>query len=310
VRKAILDVGSNSVLMIVAEQTPTGWNLIEETSAVTALGEGTKQTGLLSEGGMSRTLEAIQTAFLRAKELGANEVFAGVTMAARIASNTPEFLARAQAQQTAVVVLSGEEEAQLGFLAVADDPIFADCPRISIIDVGGHSTELVTADRAESGWNVRFRRSYPIGTLAIRGEMHDQASLDGLDLMRVARDLDDRIGLCYRPHQSGQAVVLGATGTNLVTIRERMTDWQPELVHGVRLDYEEVSKAAGWLSPMTDQERAAVIGIENGREKSIHLGAIILERFLYTLRTIDCRVSVRGWRYALLDYDRTGRRVE
>jgi exopolyphosphatase / guanosine-5'-triphosphate,3'-diphosphate pyrophosphatase len=61
---------------------------------------------------------------------------------------------------------------------------------------------------------------------------------------------------------------------------------------------------------MTDQERAAVPGIEKGREKSIHLGAIILERFLYTLRTIDCRVSVRGWRYALLDYDRAGRRVE
>jgi exopolyphosphatase / guanosine-5'-triphosphate,3'-diphosphate pyrophosphatase len=231
--------------MIVAERTATGWSLINETSAVTALGEGTKQTGVLSEEGMSRTLEAIHAAVNIAKKLGAEEIFAGVTMAARIALNTPEFLARAEAQGTPVSVLSGEEEAQLGFLAVADDPIFAACPRVSIIDVGGHSTELVTADRTDSGWNVRYRRSYPIGTLAIRGEMHDQASLDGLDLMRVARDLDDRIGLCYLPHQSGQAVILGATGTNLVTIRERMTDWQPDLVHGVRLDYEEVSKAAG-----------------------------------------------------------------
>jgi exopolyphosphatase / guanosine-5'-triphosphate,3'-diphosphate pyrophosphatase len=52
---------------------------------------------------------------------------------------------------------------------------------------------------------------------------------------------------------------------------------------------------------MSDAERAAIPGMERGRERTIHLGALILERFMHALRTDECRVSVRGWRHALLD---------
>jgi exopolyphosphatase / guanosine-5'-triphosphate,3'-diphosphate pyrophosphatase len=51
---------------------------------------------------------------------------------------------------------------------------------------------------------------------------------------------------------------------------------------------------------MTDAERSQVAGIEPGREKTIHIGALILERFLYALRQERAVVSVRGWRHAML----------
>jgi exopolyphosphatase/guanosine-5'-triphosphate,3'-diphosphate pyrophosphatase len=72
-------------------------------------------------------------------------------------------------------------------------------------------------------------------------------------------------------------------------------------VHGAYLDYEEVSKAVGWMSRMTDAERAAIVGMERGREKTLHLGALILERALHAFRALGTRVSVRGWRHALLE---------
>ena len=50
---------------------------------------------------------------------------------------------------------------------------------------------------------------------------------------------------------------------------------------------------------MTDAERAAVPGMEPGRERTMHLGALILERCLFALGAEKCRVSIRGWRYAL-----------
>lgn len=301
-RRAAIDVGSNSVLLLAAELQNGVWLPLLETTAVTALGEGTKASGLLGETGMTRTLEALASAFSAARSLGCAEIEAGVTMAARIASNTPEFLQRAAAQGTPVRVLSGEEEAELGFLAVARDPVFADVRRLSIIDVGGQSTELVTADRIASGeWQERFRNSYPIGTLALRGEVLADERPDGLALLRASKQIDDVIGLEYLPHQGGTAVVLGATGTNLITIRDRMMEWDSSKVHGQWLDYEEVSKAVGWLSTLTDAERAAVPGMEKGREKTIHLGALILERFLYSLHVLGCKVSVRGWRHALLE---------
>jgi exopolyphosphatase/guanosine-5'-triphosphate,3'-diphosphate pyrophosphatase len=80
-----------------------------------------------------------------------------------------------------------------------------------------------------------------------------------------------------------------------------MTEWDPTRVHAAWLDYEEVSKAVGWLCGMTDAERAAVPGLERGREQTIHIGALILERFLHAIRSLGTSVSVRGWRHALLE---------
>ncbi len=300
-RRAVIDVGSNSVLLTVAEGPP--WVPVFESSDVTALGEGTKLTGLLGEPGITKTLAAIERGFKKAKELGASPIVAAATMAARIATNTDEFLKRAAAQGTPVRVLSGEDEAELGFHSVVEDTtLFSGAPtRLSIIDVGGHSTELVTASRDDGTWNVRYRKSFPVGTLGLRGSLLADESPDGLALLRATQHIDHLIGLAYRPNEAGYAVALGATGTNLVTIRDQMLEWDPTKVHGAWLDYEEVSKAAGWMSGMTDAERAAIVGMEPGRERTIHIGSLILERFLQSLRVLGCGVSVRGWRHALLE---------
>lgn len=291
-RRAVVDVGSNSVLLTVFDEGVA----VLETTAVTALGAGTRETGLLSETAMRDTLAALRVAFDAAET---PNVVAMATMAARIASNTPEFLARCAAQGTPVEVLSGEREAELGFLAAAQDPLFAREERVSIIDVGGHSTEIATADRDGDAWTVRFRRSYPVGTLALRGGVLSSESPGIPDVLRAVTEMDDAIGLAYRPGTCGTVVSLGATGTNLVSIRDGLTEWSPERVHGATLLYEEISRAAGWLCGMTDAQRAAVVGMEPGRERTIHLGALILERLLFALRAEECRVSIRGWRYAL-----------
>lgn len=268
---------------------------------MTSLGEGTKATGLLSPGGISRTLVALKNAFELADKLNCEIVVAFATMAARIARNSPEFLQRAEAQSTPVTVLSGELEAELGFRAVADDPTFSTFGRISIIDVGGQSTELVTADRTDAGWDVTFRKSFPVGTLGLRGEALKDETPDFRAMLKAVVEIDEIIGMNYLPEQAGLAIALGATGTNLVTIRGKITEWDPKLVHGAWLDFEEVSKAAGWLSSMTDAQRRDVVGMEPGRERTLHIGALILERFLHAIRAPGCSVSVRGWRYALLE---------
>jgi exopolyphosphatase/guanosine-5'-triphosphate,3'-diphosphate pyrophosphatase len=301
VRKAVLDVGSNSVLLVVEEFDGSGWHQIHESTAVTALGAGTKETGLLGEPGMAHTLEALRDMFRRAKDLGADPVIAAATMAARIAKNTPEFLSRAHAQGTPVSVLSGDDEAELGFHAVADDPTFSDYPRLSIVDPGGQSTELMTADRVGGDWDMRFRKSYPVGTLGLKGTVLTDESPDRLQVLRAVSSIDQTIGQTWLPEEGGEVIVLGATGTNLVSIREKLETWQPDRVHGAVLEYEEISRAVGWMMPMTDAERRAIPGMEPGREKTIHVGALILERFLHALSATHCRVSVRGWRHALLE---------
>ncbi len=300
-RKAVVDVGSNSLLLLVEEKTPAGWRPVAERSAVTGLGEGTKATGLLGERGMAASLTTLREMFDQARDTGAQNVTAAATMAVRIAENRDQFLQRAADQGTPVSILSGDDEARLGFESVARDPMFSGHNRLSIIDPGGQSTELTTAAHRDGDWDFQFRRSYPVGTLGLRGDTLAKESPGPAAILEASAAIDDIIGLCYLRGMAGEAVVLGATGTNLVTIREKMTDWEPQRVHGAYLDFEEISRFVESLMRLDDAGRAALVGIERGREGTIHIGALVLERFLSAIGAPGCRVSVRGWRHALLE---------
>jgi exopolyphosphatase/guanosine-5'-triphosphate,3'-diphosphate pyrophosphatase len=294
--RAVIDVGSNSVLLLVAQLRSGVWHPIAETSEVTALGEGAKESGLLAEPGMAATLAAICRAFEIARFHGA-EARAFGTMALRVAKNAGVFLERAQQQGTPVSVISGEEEAELGLACVLGDPAFATSKIVTVIDVGGHSTEIACAE----GRTVRFRKSFPIGTLGLRSGVLSEPSPKPDAVLRAAAQIDETLGLRFMPNSTGAVVALGATGTNLIAIRERLPKWDPQRVHGAYLDFEEVSRFVGSACRLTDEERGALPGIEPGRERTIHIGALILERCLQAVHALGCCVSVRGWRHAMLE---------
>jgi exopolyphosphatase/guanosine-5'-triphosphate,3'-diphosphate pyrophosphatase len=319
-RRAVIDLGSNSALLVISElktsefnpeenqlesnqsgQKLAAWEPIYEESIITALGEGTKSTGLINEPGATNALKALDHYFKLAHQFDCQHIVAAATMAVRIASNAQEFLTRCQSQQTPVIVLSGEQEAELGFFSVVEDPIFSQHQRISIIDPGGHSTEIVTAQKNGENWEILYRNSFPIGTLAIRSQLLPSETNEGLNLLKATSSLDNTLGLCYLPGKCGEVIALGAAGTNLLSIRDAILEWDADRVHGQTLTYEEISKSVGWLMPLTDVARAAIPGLEKGREKTIHHGALILERCLFALRAEYCRLSVRGWRHALLN---------
>lgn len=297
VRRAVVDVGSNSVLLLVAEDSASGWKPVFETSAVTGLGASTKQTGRLSPEGVAATLAELRRQFDLAAEHGAEHTVAAATMAARIASDTQAFLSAAAEQGTPVRVLSAEDEASLGLESAVCDPLWSDAPRITVLDPGGHSSEVATAEAGKT----LFRHSAAVGALGVRDALPDGDTLTPLDLVRACRDIDDDIGFCFLPGQAGTVVALGATATNLVSIRSAMPEWRPSEIHGQVLGYEEVSKMAAALCAMTLDARRQLPGIEPGREGSLHTGALVLERLLYAVRAEECRVSVRGWRHALVE---------
>ncbi|MFW5697361.1 MAG: hypothetical protein ACOCX1_02240 [Fimbriimonadaceae bacterium] len=299
-RRAVIDVGSNSLLLLVAENDGFDWQPVYETSHVTGLGKNTKRTKQLDKDGSQNALAALKKAFEEAREHGAEVVEAYGTMALRIAEDADGWLRQAKDQETPVTVISGDTEAELGFYAVADDPTFAHEDLISIIDPGGHSTELKLARRQGDDWQTIFSRSFHTGALALREGPFQNPQPGFRERLAAVQEVDTEIGLEFLPGASGRAVCLGATGVNLITMREGITDWAPEKIHGQVLDYEEVSKFVDKLCATDDEGRAKFKGLEKGREYTIHAGALILERFLQCLHVLGCTVSVRGWRHAVL----------
>ncbi len=292
-----MDVGSNSVLLLVAERQDGRWISIAEASAVTGLGEGTKRTRVLGKAGMEATLAELRRQFQIARNHGAEPILAAATMAARLASNADEFLTAAREQGTPVEILTADDEAQLGLESVVFDPRWAGEHRVTILDPGGHSSEVATADHGRA----LYRCSSPVGALGVRDALDEPQTLSPLDMVRACADVDREIGYCFLPGRAGSVVALGATATNLVSIREGLSDWEPDRVHGQTLGYEEVSKMAASLCAMDLATRRALPGIEPGREGSLHTGALVLERLLYAVRAEACQVSVRGWRHALVE---------
>jgi exopolyphosphatase/guanosine-5'-triphosphate,3'-diphosphate pyrophosphatase len=300
--RAAIDVGSNSVLLLIGERRSGNWTIIHEATNVSSLGAETVRTKKLSPEGIDNTLRALKEFFEEAHRRGCNDVRAAATMAARIADNTDEFLRAAEDQDTPLFVLSGDDEALLGFESVASDPEFSHYPRLTIVDVGGQSTELKTASSENStDWKEHFKKSFSVGTLRLRGGTLHSERPTPEEIMNAVKEIDDAIGLQYGSGEAGQAVSIGATGTNLVSIRERLPEWTPERVHGAYLEYGEISRAAGELMRLSEADRRALVGIERGREGTLPAGALILERFLYAIRVPGCLVSVRGWRYGLLE---------
>lgn len=306
-RHAVIDVGSNSVLLLVAERQGEHWRPLFEMSRVTALGQGMGPHRELQDQPVSETLAALRDFFNQAREqYGADEIQAGGTMALRLATNPEKLLHAATAQKTPITVISGEREAELGFLAVAEDPLWRQeldsNPRLTIIDVGGHSTEIRTALQTSSGWEVLYEQSFTLGALGLREQVLSEPAPDLRARLRAVTAIDEVIGMEYLPGQAGLCIALGATGTNLITMRDEMRKWQPDRVHGQWLDYEDVSKAVGRLCDLDDAGRAKLVGLERGRERTIHVGALILERCLQAIHVLGCRVSVRGWRHAALEH--------
>lgn len=310
--KAVVDVGSNSILLTVAKKSQDGYVPILETSEVTALGEGLDTNGMLKKEAIERTLASLHAAFAEAQKMGATVTAYG-TMALRTASNANEFLKRAAEQGTPVTVISGKQEARLGLECVLADPLFRDCNQITIVDVGGQSTEIATSiskqqnsqenkvDNKIFKWTTVFQKSFQIGTLKLRTNLLSNEVLDSNALIAAVDSIDRTLVFDSDFIETGTVVALGATATNLISIREGLIEWDATRVHGQWLSFEEISRFVAWSSRLTDVERSKITGLEKGREKTIHIGALILERCLQKLKVEGCYVSIRGWRHALLN---------
>ena len=150
-RLAAIDIGTNSVKLLVADADDAGaLSIVTEAAEVTRLGAGVDKTGQLNADAVSRTLDTVTRFAAEARAQGAARVLAAGTSALRDAANGAEFLAQAWAQAgVEIEIITGEREAALAFAAITSDPQLP-IPKgypLFVFDIGGGSTELITGDR-------------------------------------------------------------------------------------------------------------------------------------------------------------------
>jgi len=293
-RVGVIDIGSNSVLGLVAERESAGpWRRVWEECEVTGLGQGLVEGEDLRPEAMGRTLDAVRHLNRGATVHGAEPIIVVGTMALRMAANAETLLAALRGSGISARVLRGEEEARYGWLSVSRDPLFG--PDVTVLDVGGQSTEIASE---------HSRTSYPIGALRVVSEWLGSGPCEEEQILRASSGVDEILGSASPrgPVDASMSVVtIGATGVNLACMFLGLTHFDPDAAHGATLDYRFVGNAAGALARMLVEERDAIPSMEPKRAASIHGGALIMERAMHLLKVETLRVSSRGLRWGILE---------
>ena len=299
-RSAFFDVGTNSVLCLIAEIRDTGrFRVLDDLAAITRLGQGVDQTRQIHPAGEQRTLAALQRYRLRCDRLGVEEFVAVGTSALRDAENSAAVRERfRRALGFEVRVIAGSEEAAYSFLAVQRGLSLADRPLL-VIDIGGGSTELIAGDRA----GISCCLSLDLGSVRLTERFLSSDPVKADEVARMDAAIDDELARLkgrWNAATTRALVGIAATVTTLMAMEKKLARYSHADVHGAILPIAAVRRQIAVLKRASLAERRQIVGLDPQRADVIFAGACLLERIMNLERADHVIVSDQGVRYGLL----------
>lgn len=269
-RVGVVDIGTNSVRLLVAEPDgPLRW--LDRRVTVVRLGEGVDATGRLAVTAMARALRVLGDYKAALEEWQVEVVGAVATSAARDAANRGEFLERASAELGFEVrLISGEKEAMLSFSGATSglsDPL----PPFLVVDVGGGSTELVFGSDGPTEVISVDIGSVRLTERCLPDRPAPPAQLSAAEAL-VAAELE-------RVQFPDAATVIGVAGTftSLAAIDLDLPVYDPQRVHGSRLSLDRLGELISYLAGLTLEETAAIPSLDPARAPVLLGGAVVAE---------------------------------
>ncbi|HTZ85472.1 MAG TPA: Ppx/GppA phosphatase family protein [Solirubrobacteraceae bacterium] len=293
-RVAVVDIGSNSTRLLVAEvnqQTGSIEELVRD-SRVTRLGEGVDSSGALAAAAIDRVSNVLHDYHRAIAEHDCSANLAVLTSAVRDAENGADFAKRVREEfELDARVLSGDEEAQLTFLgAMSTRPKdSADMPTV-VIDIGGGSTEFVVGHNRTAGFHV----SLHVGVVRM-SERHINSDPPRPDeLQKLAADVRSnfQVGLPEDQRKAVQrAIAVAGTATSAASIDQELDPYDPDRVNGYALTLGTVEMLLARLADMDEAKRRQVVGLHPDRAPTIVAGMIVLGEAMRAFGLDEVEVS-------------------
>jgi exopolyphosphatase/guanosine-5'-triphosphate,3'-diphosphate pyrophosphatase len=275
VNVAVVDIGSNSTRLLIAERDDGRIRELHRESQVTRLGAGVDADGRLSDEAMQRVYDTLDRyrAEIDAHDCGA--AVAVLTSAVRDSANGQEFADTIRERyRLEPHVLTGDEEARLTFLGATSERDPDDRQPTLVLDIGGGSTELVIG----SGHTVDFHVSTQAGVVRqTERHLHTDPPTDG-ELDELGADVRAIIADAVpaaRRRGVQHAIGVAGTATSLAAIAQRLDPYDPERVHGYQLARDEARRILAQLAAIPVAERRQVPGLHPDRAPTIVAGVVI-----------------------------------
>ena len=296
-RYAVIDVGTNSVKLFVAERSADGeWATVVDRSEITRLGEGLAETGRLGDEPADRTLKAITALADQARRLGAESIAAVGTAGLRIAADTERFTAAVREQaRLDLEVISGEEESRLAYLA-ARASVGVENGALVVFDTGGGSSQFTFGE----GERVDERFSVDVGAVRFTERFGFDGEVDEATLAAAREAIAGDLSRLDGRKPPDALIGIGGAVTNLTAVKLELADYDPDAVRGSTLEAGEVERQIELYRTRSADQRREIVGLQPKRAEVILAGACIVRTVLDKLGRDSLTVSDRGLRHGLM----------
>lgn len=285
-RVAVIDIGSNSTRLLVADVEDGRVTPIERRSTVTRLGRGVDLSGRLAAEAVEAACAAIDPYVATLQEMGAERVDAIATSAVRDAANGSAFIAELRERfALSARVLDGEEEARLTYLGATSEH-FPEEPTV-VIDIGGGSTELIVGEGRTIDWHTSLQAGVVRHT-----ERHLTSDPPApVELEALADDLRALIDTATVEAPGASAgIAVAGTPTSLAAIELELDPYDPKQVHGHVLELPNIQRMLSQLASVPLTQRTEIRGLHADRAPTIVAGVVTL---IEVMRAFDLeRITV------------------
>lgn len=296
-RLAVLDLGSNSVRLLVVQAGADGfYRVLDDERLPTRLATGVEATGRLDPEAARRTLVGLRLMRRIARNHGAPIAVAVATSAVRESADREAFLQRAsRALGTPVRVITGAEEARFAFESARRH--FAIGPgRTAVLDYGGGSVDVVIA----AGGAIEAAHSLPLGAVRLTEAFlhHDPPRRHEIDALR--RHLRRLTATLPRGVTVDRAIGSGGTVTALATVAQAREGERLASPHGYAMNRGQLRHLAEWLARRSAAERADLPGVSPDRADLLVAGAVALDEILGRLHARTLVTNAHGLREGIV----------
>jgi exopolyphosphatase/guanosine-5'-triphosphate,3'-diphosphate pyrophosphatase len=297
-RAAAIDVGTNSVLLTVAEIKPSGkLSALCQAQKITRLGKDTHTTKRLLPERIRKTVQTVKNFQRIAQKLEAEKLWLVGTSALREARNRADFVKRLKSETgLKIEIISGKKEAELGLLGALSDLRLSKL-KFTLIDIGGGSTEITLSVNSK----ILSSTSLNFGAVRLTEQFFPKNAVSQPGLQTLLAFLSYNWQRFKRwKFANSDLVGTGGTVTTLAALDLNLKKYQSKKVHGHLLKLTTLERFLQKLSRLNLSQRKKYLKIDPGRADIIVAGAAILLSFMHHFGFEKITISDKGLRWGLL----------
>ncbi|CAH2215115.1 Ppx/GppA phosphatase family protein [Tepidibacter aestuarii] len=286
---AAIDIGTNSMRLLLADYVEGKFFNRQKYINTTRIGQNVDKEGIISDEAIDRNVDALHEFADIAKKHGCEKIYAMGTSALRDSKNKEDFLKKAfDKSKVLVEIISGDNEADLGFLGVVQE---IDDEDILVIDIGGGSTEFIVGNKTDG---IKFNKSENVGALRMTEKFLTKDPIDDQEFEDAKRFIEstimDTIDKISK-FNIRKVVGIGGTITSLSAIHQDLKEYDTDKIHKSMILDADIEEILRNLKELTVKEKRNLNGLQPKRADIITAGALILNIIIKNLKIKDVTVS-------------------